>query len=74
MIDKIILEDYYFLEYKDYCSHLYCYNHNISADMSFDLLQVFHVKLGSPHRILNWTLYLNHRSGYVNHDWVQVLS
>ena len=55
-----------------------CYYYNyVSTDMSFGLLQVFHIKLGSPHRwlvgwvlwhtnlsphrILNWTLYLNHR-------------
>ena len=46
----------------DYWPHLYCHNHNVLADMSFSLLQVFHVELGSPHRISNWTLYLNHRS------------
>ena len=27
----------------------------------FSLFQVFHFKLRIPHRILNWTLYLNHR-------------
>ena len=37
----------YYLEYSDYWLHLYGYNHNFSADMSFGLLQVFHVELMS---------------------------
>ena len=36
---------------------LHRYNH-ILADMSFGLLQVFHVKLRSQHRTCNGTLYL----------------
>ena len=60
-ISEMKLDNYHFLKYLCYWPHLYCYNHNISADMFFGLLQVFHVKLGSPHRISNWTLYLNHR-------------
>ena len=32
--------------------------YNVLADMSFGLLQVFHVKLRSPQRISNWTFYL----------------
>ena len=27
--------------FSDYCIHLYCYIHNVSADMSSSLLQVF---------------------------------
>ena len=45
--------------------------------MSFALLQLFHVDLGSPHTISNWTLYLNKGedwSNSVNHDRIQVLS
>ena len=29
----------------DYCLNLHCYTSNVSADMSFSLLQVFHVEL-----------------------------
>ena len=52
---------YYYLEYLYYCPHLYCYNRNVSADMSFSLLWVFHIKLRRPHKISNLTLYLNPR-------------
>ena len=34
--------------FSDYCLHLHCYYHNVSADMSSDLLQVF-VVLGNLH-------------------------
>ena len=33
------LDGFYHLEYLDYCLHLYCYIHNVSADMSVGLLQ-----------------------------------
>ena len=46
----------YDLEYSDHWPHLYCYTHNVSANISFSFLQVFHVKHRSHHRILNWTL------------------
>ena len=36
------------LGFLDYCLHLYCYFHNVSADMFFRLLQVF-VELGNLH-------------------------
>ena len=49
------------LEYSDYCHHLYSYIHNVSADASFNPLQIFLVELGSLHRTLNWTLGLNKR-------------
>ena len=52
---------YYYIEYSDNWPSLFWYNHNASADMSFNLLQVFHVGCRSPHRISNWTLYLNHK-------------
>ena len=45
------LGNYYYLKYSDYRPHLYLYNHTILADMSFGLLQVFHLELGSPHKI-----------------------
>ena len=35
------IEINYHLGFSDYCLHLYCYFHNVSADMSSDLLQVF---------------------------------
>ena len=40
-------DNFYYLEYSDYCLHLYCYIHNISADASFGLFQVFHVEHGN---------------------------
>ena len=43
----------------DYCLHLYCYTHNISADISTSLLQVFE-ELRSLHGTLNHVLYLIH--------------
>ena len=55
----------------------YCYNHNVSADMSFDLLHAFHVELSSLLRTWNWTLYLIHGVDCfisLNHDWAQVLN
>ena len=41
-------------------SSFYCYFHNISADMSSSLLQVF-VKLGNLHGTSNYVLYWIHR-------------
>ena len=38
------LDNCYYLEYLDYWPHLYFYIHNVSADMSFGLLHVFHVE------------------------------
>ena len=52
---------FYYLEYSNDWPHLYCCNQNVSAEMSFGLLQMFHVKLEIPHIISNWTLYLNDR-------------
>ena len=48
----------YNFEYSDYWPHLYCYTVNVLVDISFGLLQVFYVELGSLYRISNWTLYL----------------
>ena len=31
--------NFYHIEYSDYCLHLYCYAHNVSTGMSFSLLQ-----------------------------------
>ena len=56
----------YYLEYLDYLPHLYCYTHNVSADMSFGLLQVFHVELRSPYWISN--------RDWLFQFWVQILS
>ena len=41
-------DDFYHLEYLDYYLHPDCYTQNISADMSFDLLQVFHALSSEP--------------------------
>ena len=62
----------YYLEYSDYY-YLYCYTHNVSVDMSFGLLQVFHVELGSQHRTSNLFTQVD-RSTSIYHDRVQVLS
>ena len=50
--DSNILSLFYHLEYSDNCLHLYCYTHNVSVDMSFGLLQVLHINLGSQQRII----------------------
>ena len=42
------------------CLHLYCYFHNVSADISYGLLQVF-VELGNLHGTSNYVLYWNPR-------------
>ena len=52
------LDNFYILEYSEYWSHLHFYSHNLSADMSFSLLQVFHGAPWNLHKTLNWTLYL----------------
>ena len=68
-----------YLGYSDYCPHLYCYIHNVSADMPSGLLQVllvelgnllfklwnFLVVIGSFHGTSNWTLYLIQESSRV---------
>ena len=43
---------FYYLGFSDYCLHLHCYFHNVSADMSSGLLQWF-VELGNLHRTSN---------------------
>ena len=43
----------------DYCLHLYCYVHNVLADMSSGLLQMF-VEHRNLHGTLNHVLYLIH--------------
>ena len=53
LISEMKLDNCYCLEYSGHWFHLNIYAHNVWADMTFGLLQVFHVKLGSPHRILN---------------------
>ena len=49
------LDNSYCLEYSNFYLHLY-YIYNVLADMSFDLLQVFLVKLRSLYETLNQTL------------------
>ena len=43
------LDNFYDLEYTDYSLYLHCYM-LVLADVSFGLLQVSHVELGSLHR------------------------
>ena len=45
--------------FSDYCLYLYCYFHNVSADMSSGLLQVF-VGLGNLHETSNYVLHWIH--------------
>ena len=69
-------DDCYHSGFSDYCLHLYCYFHNVSADMSSGLLQVF-VELGNLHRTSNYVLYWIHGvacSDSVSHNRVLVLS
>ena len=69
--------DFHHSDNSDYCFHLHCYTYNVSADMSFDFLQVFHVKLRSLLRTSNWTVYLiqgEDCSNSVNNDRIQVLN
>ena len=47
---------YIHLVYSDCWFHLFCYIHNVTADASFSLLQVFRIELGSQHRISNRNL------------------
>ena len=42
------------LEYLDYFLHLHCYNYNVSADMSFDLLQLLYLSLSNDTRNFSW--------------------
>ena len=64
-------------EYSDFWPHLYCYLQNISANLSFGLLQVFHVELSahteSQIEPFIWSTGVD-CSNPVNHDQVQVLS
>ena len=53
---------YYYSGFSDYC-HLYCYIHNVSADESPGLLQLFLVELESLCGTSNVVLYLIHKSG-----------
>ena len=64
------LDNYYYLEYSNYWPHL-CHTHNVLADISFDLLQVFREKSRTEPFI--WTRRVD-CSNSVNHNWVQVLS
>ena len=62
------------LRFSDYCLHLYCYFHNVSADMSFGLLQVF-VDRGNLHGTSNFIESTGVTcSDSVSHNRVQVLN
>ena len=75
-ISEIKLDNFYHSGFLNSCLRLYCYIHNIPADMSSGFVQVF-VKLRNLHRTSNHVLYLIHGghlfwSRYNNR--VQVLS
>ena len=63
----------YHLEYSDYWPHLYCYTSNVSANMPFGLLHVFHVELRIWTEPFIWTEGVD-CSNSINHDQVQMLS
>ena len=68
--------NFYHEGFSDYCLHLYCYFHNISADMSLGFLQVF-VELGNLHGTSNYVFIESTGmacSDSVSHNSVQVLS
>ena len=69
------LDDFYHEGFSDYC-FIFIHFHNVSADMSSDLLQVF-AELGNLHRTSNYVFYWIHGvvcSDSVSHNRVQVLS
>ena len=55
--------------YHYYCLHLYCYFHNVTANMSSGLLQMF-VKLGNLHGTLNDILYWIHGGTSVKYSCI----
>ena len=62
---RMRLDDSFYLWYSDYFPYLYCYIHNVSANVPFGIFQVFLVKLKSLHvefeeihTTLNQNLYL----------------
>ena len=57
------LGNVYHFELLDNCLHLYDYTHNVLADASFGLFQIFHVELGNPYRTSNRTHYLIYGGG-----------
>ena len=54
------LDDFYHTGFSDYYLHFYCYIHNVSADVSSRLLQVFLVELRSLLWTSNHIFYLIH--------------
>ena len=62
---EIKLDNFYHLEYSNYCLH------HVSADASFSLLQAFHVELGGGTPYFEpWVDFSNS----VNYGRIQVLS
>ena len=59
-ISETKLDDFYHSGFLDYCLHLYCYIHNVRADISSAFLLVFLVELGSLHGTSNHAFYLIH--------------
>ena len=53
-------EFFYRSGFSDYYLHLYCYIHNVLADVFSGFLQVFLIELRSQHGTSNQVLYLNH--------------
>ena len=50
-ISNMKSDNLYCLEYSDYCLH--CYTHDVLANVSFGLPQIFHAEFRSLHRTLN---------------------
>ena len=46
------LDNFYRLVYSGDCLHLYCYIHNVSADVSFGLLQLVHYRERTRQQII----------------------
>ena len=67
--------NYYYFKYSDYWPHLYCYKHNILADMTFFrcFMSNSGVHTESRTEFFIWTTRVDY-SNSLNHDRVQVLS
>ena len=56
-------EAWYFLSF---CLYHFCYIHNVSADVSFGFLQVFHVEFGSFHETESFIIVYSSNQGIKN--------
>ena len=63
--------DFYHEGFSDYCLHLYCYFHNVSADMSSGFLQVF-VELGNLNGTSNYVHYWIHGGRLLIYEYIRI--